>query len=127
MNRRVECAAALLCATAAPLAAQVSGRVGGRLEAWVDQVSGYNSRVVADLMGGWHAGHVRLEAYYGFRYWTAANAPTFLNAEAGRSLERVHGGTATYTAGEGPRRVSVGRRANPTHCVAGGWGGAIGD
>src|SRR5256885_929658 len=100
MNRRVECAAALLCATAAPLSAQFSGRLSGQLEAWVDQVSGYNSRVVADLTGGWHAGHIRLDAYYGFRYWTTANAPTFLNAEAGRSLERVHGGTATYAVGK---------------------------
>jgi len=126
MNRRVECAAALLCATAAPLSAQFSGRLGGQLEAWVDQVSGYNSRVVADLTGGWHAGHIRLDAYYGFRYWTTANAPTFLNAEAGRSLERVHGGTATYAVGKCRAGVWIGRRAILMLGVEEVWGQTIG-
>ena len=114
----------LVCAT--PLGAQVSGRVGGRLEGWLGREGGYNSRMVADLAAGWHAGPVQVDAYYGFRYWTTPHAATILNAEAGQALERVHGLTATYQVGPCRAGGWIGRRAILTLGVTEVWGETIG-
>ncbi len=54
--------AALALAWVSPLPAQFTGHVGGRLEGWLDQDGGYNSRVVADLVGGWRRGRVQIDA-----------------------------------------------------------------
>jgi len=109
-----------------PLSAQFAGHVSGRLEGWLGREGGYNSRAVADLVGGWHAGPMQLEAYYGFRYWTTPHAPTILNAEAGRSLERVHGLTATVRLGPCRAGGWIGRRAILTLGVEEVWGQTIG-
>jgi len=125
-SKHALCAATLALVWVSPLPAQFTGHVGGRLEGWLDQDGGYNSRVVADLVGGWRRGRVQIDAYYGFRYWTAADAATILNAEAGRSLERVHGLTATYRVAMCRIGGWIGRRAILTLGTEEVWGQTIG-
>lgn len=116
----------LLLVWATPLSAQLSGHVSGRLEGWVGREGGYNSRMVADLGGGWRAGRLQLDVYYGFRYWTTPHAATILNAEAGRALERVHGLIATYRVGPCRAGGWIGRRAILMLGVEEKWGETLG-
>jgi len=119
-------AALPLCLAVAPLAAQFAGRVSGRLEGWIGPANGYNSRAVADLGGTWRYGRFEVDGFYGFRYWTSADAISPLNAEAGRSLERVQGVVATYRIGACRVGAWTGRRAILTLGVSEVWGQTIG-
>jgi hypothetical protein len=116
----------LLFMGAAPVTAQFTGRVSGRLEGWLGSQSAYNSRAVADLTGDWHLGRLRLDVFYGFRYWTTPHAATILNAEAGSSLERVHGVTATVRFGQCRVGGWIGRRAVLALGQPEVWGQTIG-